>query len=39
LLIILISTGKKEYLGTVDPTLITDQRKFRAKYLQNGEEN
>jgi len=23
----------------VDPTLIANQRNFKAKYLQNGEEN
>jgi len=23
----------------IDPRLITDQRNFRAKYLQNGKEN
>jgi len=23
----------------VDPTLIADQRNFKAKYMQNGEEN
>jgi len=27
------------YAPTVHPTLIADQRNFRAKYLQNGEEN
>jgi len=27
------------YAPTVDPTLISDQRNFRAKYLQNVEEN
>jgi len=27
------------YVPTVDPSLIADQRNFRAKYLQNCDEN
>jgi len=27
------------YAPTVDPNLSVDQRNFRTKYLQNGEEN
>jgi len=34
----MLSTHIGSYAPTVDPTLIADQRRFRAKYLQNGDE-
>jgi len=31
--------GRMHQRSNVHPTLIADQRIFKAKYLQNGEEN
>jgi len=39
LLVIFESDSKSTVYANVDPTLIADQRNFKAKCLQNGDEN